>query len=458
MKRGEFGPNIGPFSNYPELNHLRAGNLAVSASVVDTATPYPEFSRTKATLFAQYYIHRGDDPDWELLTQAQAPEIRLRPRTYDELHSLSRDAMPDRETYQAVELGNAIHDNFKNTDLLPDFGLSSGANHDDALMRLFLPEYSEARQRHFSSLNTMSERQLRLIRGMLSVNFIRFVQSQASEQEIIELASLPGDELRCAIMHGIHDLAGSRGDIADTTSLTLDEPAAVRLLDGAYALLATPDELGWSEDVVMTPHVRRLIYMQLRANRLGIGNETVPPGEVSAKLAVADMLRCYSAEDFAVPQAAFDRLPPLLRRGWELTQALPLQYPNAPTRLKGIGTEYAPAFLRAFGQDEDALLRGLSYFAQIQLQANLLIFELSQVLNDEWPPREAPYHKIDFYPLAKAFRKTPPDFTKPFKIIYSVHDNILIPELADPSQLETVRVKLLRPPESYPDQPQAEHS
>ncbi len=448
-----YGPEAEPYEDYPEVAHLRVETMAVSASVEDSAAQYPELARTKSARYVQAYIHGGDEASWQLLSEQQT-RGRLTFETYQELSELSREAMPDADAYLAVGFGNTIHDVFKNTNLLPEVGLSSEANHDDALRRLFRPEYRQARLEHFPSLESgeFTSRQLRLIEGMLQGDFIRFVQSQASEAEITALAELPRDILLCTIMHGIHDLGGAMGHKNEKTSLTLDEPAAVRLLDAAHALLTPPEELGLPADTPITPFARRFLYMHLRAWRLGVTNDmTKPMPEMPAKLAVADMLRCYSAEDFATAQAAFQRLPLLLRTNLAWTHALPIQYPEdaGDTRPPGLGAEYAPAFLRSFGKDESALYLALGCFTQIHLESRNIPLQTGN-LQDFDLPVDAPYQKINFYHVAKALKQNPPTVAQPVWLDYTYEDGLLAPKVV-PHGYQGTHVKKLFHPDVYRD-------
>lgn len=438
------GPAVAPLEYYFEADHLRSGNLAVSASVSNASEmQYPELARTNSALYAQGYIYGGDyegpSSSWERLTYTQPAETRLTIETFEELTELSHDATPDADSYLALGVYNAIHDSFKNRDMLSLVGLDKDDNHDSALERLFMPQYANVRREHFPSLESLNERQFTLIQGAAKANFIRFVQSQASEAEVEALATLPKDQLRFAIMHGIHDLAGAMSDEDETTSRSLDEPAATRLLDAAHALLEDVEMHGLPDN----PHTRRWMYMYLRATRLGLivpdmtHEDTV---ELPAKLAVADMLRCYSAKDFAIPHAAYNRLPFALRATWTQIQALPIQYPEkTDARFKGLGSEYGPAFLRAFGSDEDAVYTALGCYAQIQLHATALPLAAAGQHNNDWLNSETgqPYSKINLYHLAQRFRKAPPTFEKPIWLEYTISNGILTPQIAAPGRERT---------------------
>lgn len=439
MKHREYAPFTEPIHYHPETDHLCADNLAASASITESQTPYPELSRTNAVLHAQGNIHGGNGYCWELLADfddRQEEETRLTVETYEELHALSWEAMRDPPVYQAIEGVNAIHDILKDTDLLPVLGLERTANHDDALERLFMPEYRHTWPGHFPSLESYTDDQLELMEGILKVNFIRFVQSQAGEAEVQALAELPRNQLLGAIMHGIHDLAGAMGDKNDRTSLTLDEPAATRLLDAAHALLIPPEELGWTS---ASPRVRRMMYMGLRAARLGIlpeypeADDEAAISRIPALLTIADLLRCYSTEDFAAPLAAFRRLPDELRNVWADIHALPLQHPG---HLEGVGTEYATAFLRTFGKSEDAMYLALGCFAQIHLQAHRITYDIPIALGSKTrADPEIPYQKINFYNLVNTFKNTPPDLSKPIPLVYTINDGLLTPEVTERSNL-----------------------
>lgn len=426
----EYGPFSAPSDYTPESEHLRSDNLATSASLDSLVSEYPELARVNASRHAQGNIHGNTITCWRALVREQPTRTRLSFTTYQELSALSRLAMPDIETYQATDVLNAIHDDLKNVNLLSQVGLTTDGNHDDALQRLFLPECQAVRQEHFPSLAALKERYFSLIQNAARGNFIRFVQSQASESEVRALVGLPRDAQLVSVMHGIHDLAGAQSTKDETTSLTLDEPAATRLLDAAYALLLTPEELGLPDNTEITSHMHQLTYMRLRAHRLGIAVHTLEDQqELPSKLVVADLLRCYNARQFAPIQSAFHKLPFVLRSAWAMVQALPIQYPESSERLAGMGTEYAPAFLRAFGKDEMALYKALGCFAQIQLHAQYLPVAMTAGQNVAWPAR-APYQKINYYHLAQAFREAPPSLEMPLAMTYTISDDMLVPRLS----------------------------
>lgn len=406
-------PNRQPFARYPtETAPLRSEALTASASIEKSSAPYPELARTHGALYVQGYLHAGDEQSWRALTARQG-ESKLTLSTFTELHELSQEAMSDPATYLAVEYVNYIHDIFKNPELMLAVGLIPGSDsHDEGLRRIFLPEFAAARRRYLPSYDDptlFNDYQREIIRGVATAtfNFIRFVQAQASEQEVESLSVLPRHILLASIMHGIHDLGGAMGNIDETASLTLDEPAAVRLLDAAYALTASPNELGMPDDTPMTPLLRREVYIVLRAQRLGMEPDAAT-GQINAqflaKLTVADLLRCYSREDFAGPKAAFERLPFSLQATWAAVHTLPLQPPDPAGRLEGYGTEYAPAFLRSLGKDKDSLFTTLGYFAQVHLIATSLPIMEAAANNLDWPT-ESPQHIVNFYHLADWFQE-----------------------------------------------------
>ncbi|HSX07115.1 MAG TPA: hypothetical protein VLG92_05345 [Candidatus Saccharimonadia bacterium] len=399
---------------YPEEDFLRTDSMTASASIQDPSALYPELARTHGALYTQQYLHEGSEQSLAELAALQPDQQRLTPGAYQELHEFSRYAMPDQESYAAVEYINTIHDICKNPEIMRAVGLEPGNDsHDEGLRRLFLPEYGAVRRHFLPSYDNpeiFTDNQRRLIQGVLTApfNFIRFVQSQASEYEIESLATMPQPILAAAIAHGIHDLGGAMGHKNERASLTLDEPAAVRLLDAAYSLTGNAADFGFPEstDTPITPRLRQQVYMSLRAARLGItatdGSQT-SSAELLTKLAVADLLRAYGSEEFVAPQTAFDRLPETLRITWSTIHALPLHSPKDSGRFEGQGTEYAPAFLRALGKDVDSYYTMLGYFAQLYKIAYAVPTQEAGRDGLTSFPTQSPYRILNLYHLATWF-------------------------------------------------------
>jgi len=439
-----------PFPDYPEFEYLRleADSLTSSASVQDPSVRHPELARTRSALYVQHYIHDGSTESWEAMTGGQKDEDRMSYATFQQLNRLSHVAMPSVEDYQAVEYVNVIHDICKNPTIMEDLGLLPGEDsHDEGLRLLFSPEHTAVRQRYLPSYDTFTEQQKELIRGVSTVplNFIRFVQSQASGGEIASIANIPKSVMFASIMHGIHDLGGAMGHKDETSSSTLDEPAATRLLDAAYALTVKGIE----------DKERQYAYASIRANRLGISPDPetgMLSDEALTKLTVADLLRCYSAKDFAAPQAAFDRLPLPLRQVWSLVHAFPLQFSEGSRYGEQQGTEYAPAFLRALGKSQDDLYLSLGYFAEIRLITDALHISEAAQQNAEDMPDSSPYTIVNFYDLARSFSKRAEEIKAARRILLrlSISNHTITPKLADAEdRWDGVYVQSLSHPDVY---------
>lgn len=445
---------------YPEERLLCSDAMTTSASVHDPSAQYPELARTHGALNTQRFLHNGDKQSWEELTALQTGSQRLSPPTYYELNQLSHEAMPTQASYVAMEYINTIHDACKNPVIMQALGLQPGEDsHDEGLRRLFFPEHEAARSLYLPSYDGFDESQQELIHGVLTANFnfIRFVQSQASEEEIQSLSTMPRHILLAAIIHGIHDLGGAMGHKNEHASLTLDEPAAVRLLDAAYALTKTAAELALPEDTPITPPVQQAAYIRLRMARLGIAptdDSWASHAELLTKVTVADLLRSYAADDFATPQAAFNRLHPVQKIAWSNIHMLPLYVPDSSERFKGQGTEYAPAFLRALGKDEESLYVALSYFAQIHSITNALTI-LESPPDTAGFPVESPYTIVNFYPLANWFADNAAAVKAARSVVVALTTNgntiTLHPALEGNSAAWPYRHQLIHPDEYFRD-------
>jgi hypothetical protein len=411
-------------SRCQEWTHLRAPDMAVSASVGATATRgvrYPEELRSGSALYAQQNIHFGSEANWQRLTTGQV-ENGLGPETYAALHWLSQQAMPDEETYVAGQYLNIIHDLLKNRSLRPLLGLSETDSHDEGLRRLFLPEHAAARRMvlpTFTNLHLFSERQRYLIEGVATsgLNMPRFMYSQCSPDEITQIGGLDPAILALSIAHGMHDIAGARGHESLTSSLTLDNPTANRILDASSALLGAPEEMGLPEGTEITPEVRARAYLLMRAQRLGLPVqdwETMDQADVLARIHVANFFRCDTAEDFASYNEAYESLPEALRLHWGITQVWPTI--NTPPKaassdeLRPYGFEYTPAMMRAVADRDkpQAIARVLGYFVQILAHAAYVDVEDGRLAGVNNLDTSGSSTTLNFYHMARWFQRNPP--------------------------------------------------
>jgi hypothetical protein len=427
--------------------------MAVSASVVTgEGAQFPEEARTGASLYVQQYLHTGSRGDYERLTAAQAGSAdMLQPYKYRELHELSHDAMPDAETYEAVQFINLVHDIGKNPELMRAVGLDpEHDSHDEGLRRLFRPEYRAALEHFLPSYadpSMFTDHQRYLIEGTLTAdfNFARFTQSQVSQRELEQLALIPRDILKLIIIHGIHDIGGVMGHKNLTSSLTLDTPNATRLLDAAYALLGSAYDLGLEPETEVTPALRHYGYLKLRAARFGLLPQENPTDadmvEFATLIGVANLLKCNNPEEFAVVEQAYDSLSLPLRGVWSINQGAPLTMFGENPNLQKMGTEYLPAFLRAALKrgDVETTTEALGYFSQALQQ--VIALETMINLNDERGPD---YDQINFYHLAQYMSKKKPDGIEPIYVIYKSEGQTVTPIPVDASYRGEERVFKLR--------------
>jgi hypothetical protein len=416
-----------------EWQWLRSPDMTVSTSVRNgQGLEYPEEARTGGALYVQQQLHSGSESSWQELTAAQTAS-RLMPPEYLELHMLSQRILFDPEAYEAMQYINLVHDIPKNPEIMHAVGLNSATDsHDDGMRRLFLPQHQHLQARFLPSLanpRMFNDRQRYLIEGVLTTefNFARFCSAETSSKELERLEAIDPDILSMAVLHGIHDIGGALGHKSLVSSLTLDSHTAVRLLDAAYALLGSAEDLGLGPvATVVTPAQRQTAYLQLRARRLGIQLQKQPSFvdilDARARIRIANFLRCDTPEDFAPVEAAYNRLPFLLQAPWKMD-----------ILAETIGTEYAPAFIRTVADEgsSEAMYVALGYFSQALLQvATAGAWEASQT-NRSWAEMVT-YNQINFYHLVRWFTENKDKGGETIHVIWRLSGRTVTPVPVDP--------------------------
>ena len=141
-----------------------------------------------------------------------------------------------------------IHNIGKNPDVMRGVGLDPAmGSHDEAVRRLFSPEYEEQQQKFlptFADSRIFTDRQKKTIADVLRLpfNLPGFVLSHRSPDEIRTIESVDAQTLAIHAWHGILDIAGTHVDNNHPeSSLILNEPTARRLLDALDVLTEPPE-------------------------------------------------------------------------------------------------------------------------------------------------------------------------------------------------------------------------
>jgi hypothetical protein len=209
---------------------------------------------------------------------SQPPGKALKFGTYRHLHRGLMDAMPDQESYEAMAYIMLIHDIGKNPELMRAVGLDpeQGANHDEAVGRLFSDEYAEQRRRFlptYEADNIFSERTKELISGvmLLPVNWGGLAQSQCSSAELDKIPEDTDPQVKkMSYWHWVLDAGGVLGHKNPQAALMLSEPNAQTMLKAESAFLWSNEELGLEPDFPLDNFMRTDLYLAMRGESLGV--------------------------------------------------------------------------------------------------------------------------------------------------------------------------------------------
>jgi hypothetical protein len=444
-----------------EFAALHVRGMSVSPSAVGTAVEFPEALRSEASLNVEGYLHAGTEAAWRKLVAAQPSEKTLPPAVFQQLVQYDRGALPTPEHREAGQYVDVIHDLFKRKDYRLAVGLKETDSHDLALARVFQPEYTEQRKAIlplFEDPDFFSPHQKYLIEGVstTSFNLARFMNSQASLAEVHQLATMEPEILKMVLAHGVHDIAGAQGHRNVESSLSLDQPTGIRILDAFTALLGTIEELGLPAEMQLSPHIRQACYLERRAERLGItipefGADLLAWSDAVGSVMIANLLRCDTPEEFAIPRAAYNQLPEVLRTSWALTMTLPLLDDAGKMPVSTIGMDYAPAFLRSLrGRSVDEVSCILGYFIQSWLQvATMPLMEASY-----WDMPSSDMNnliplEVNYYDLAQWCTEHPEALGSPIPITYVHTSNTMTPRVLDPVTYDGQKIHRLLPPDAY---------
>lgn len=423
-----------------EWKLLRTPDMAVSASIADDeleAVLFPEEMRTGATLYAQEYMHTFNQANWIKLTHAQTQD-RLQPHEYRQLCLLEQECVPDQETYEALQYINLIHDIGKNPAVMRAVNLVPGKHsHDEALRRLFSPEYETEQKLWLSTYanpHIFNDYQRGLIHGVCTTRFNlpRFMYSQCSHEEIAEVETMEPATLKLAILHGMQDIAGAQGHKSMDTSLTLTSPTVTRMLDAAYVLLGDAHALALPEGTTVTPAIRAALYEVLRAEQTGITSPS-PEAEADevalffARTNLANFFKRTTPQEMAPLLAAYDALPLLLKRkSSHILACLALEPPDP--FMKPYALDYVPAFMRSItgSTDPEAYKVVMGYFSQVFDHAISIEYD-DAIKNNAAMPSVRFYDHINFYHLAKWLAARQPDYNRSIRLRYEKDGTTLTP-------------------------------
>lgn len=436
--------------------------MAASPSTANATVAFPEAARTKASFNVSDYLHVGTEATRQALTAAQPPEKVLQLPTFQALASYDHDAFPTPAHREAGEYVDAIHDLFKEAGRMHAVGLKKTDSHDTGLQRIFLPEYTEPRKKIlplFEDPDYFSPHQKYLIESVSTagVGLARFMNSQASLTEVRRLAAMDPEILKMVLAHGVHDIGGALGHENVESSLALDEPTGTRMLDALTALLGTAEELGLPADTPISPDVRQASYLGRRAGRLGIAapeygdNDLVVWSDFIGRLVIANLFKCDTSEEFAVPNAAYGRLPQVLTRAWAVPMATSLLFDMGEMPVMVGGMEYAPAFMRSWqSKTVEEIASVVGYFSQILTQ--VMTMPISETVAANLPLEtlrdRAPY-EINFYNFARWCADNPGSLGGRVAITYALSGNTMTPCPLNPQTLRGEKIYPLVPFEAY---------